>query len=255
MAPPRAEDARGRVCIGETRPRLAHAAARRASGGRGRSLPRLQRAALLRRRRRRRGTARRDGDEADRQRDEPRRQRLVPRVPPPLGGRPHPARPAAPVGRPRGPGRALGRPRAGSAPGLEIGQRGSPPAFFGHEREPRAGPPPDPERTDPVAVSPSRRRVKTNSNGGVDETHLRDLLAALKAAHAGDFNARLPEGQPGLAGDLATAFNKLADRRTGLTDEFTRVARASAAKAAWTSARSFRARVAPGRRPSTRSTA
>ena len=36
---------------------------------------------------------------------------------------------------------------------------------------------------------------------------------------------RLPEGQGGLIGELAKAFNDLADRRAGLTDELQRVAR------------------------------
>src|SRR5207253_1876061 len=54
---------------------------------------------------------------------------------------------------------------------------------------------------------------------------LRRLLQALRAAHAGDFDVRLP-ASGGIAGELADAFNKLADRRSALTDELHRVARA-----------------------------
>ena len=53
---------------------------------------------------------RRDGDDADRERDEPRRRPLVDGGPPPLGGRPHPGRAAAALGRARGRRGSLGRP-------------------------------------------------------------------------------------------------------------------------------------------------
>src|SRR6266508_2343974 len=61
-------------------------------------------------------------------------------------------------------------------------------------------------------------------NGPVDEATLRQLLAGLRAANAGDFDLRLQEGQGGLSGELAKAFNDLADRRSSLTDELQRVA-------------------------------
>ncbi len=63
-----------------------------------------------------------------------------------------------------------------------------------------------------------------NGNGPVDEATLRQLLAGLRAANAGDFDLRLQEGQGGLSGELAKAFNDLADRRSSLTDELQRVA-------------------------------
>ena len=81
--------------------------------GRDRALPRFRRPALLRRRRGRARTARRDLDEADRQRDEPRRRHLYDRDAAPLGGRPRPTGPAAARRRPRTGRRAL----AGPAPG------------------------------------------------------------------------------------------------------------------------------------------
>ena len=63
-----------------------------------------------------------------------------------------------------------------------------------------------------------QRRASTNAT-------LRQLLAALRAANAGDFDLRLPEGQGGLAGELAKAYNDLADRRSNFADELQRVAR------------------------------
>jgi HAMP domain-containing protein len=83
-----------------------------------------------------------------------------------------------------------------------------------------------------VAVSedrPKARRApaknKSNANGAGTEAELRKLLAALKAQHTGDFDARIETGQGGVVGELAEAFNKLAERRSALTDELQRVAR------------------------------
>ena len=68
---------------------------RGAPGGADRPLSRPRRAALLRRRRRRDGAAGRDLDAHDRQRHLARRRDEPDREPPPLGGRPRPARAAA----------------------------------------------------------------------------------------------------------------------------------------------------------------
>ncbi len=73
------------------------------------------------------------------------------------------------------------------------------------------------------AKAPARGRT-ANGAGTVDEKTLRQLLAGLRAANAGDFDLRLEEGQGGLSGQLAKAFNDLADRRSALTDELQRVA-------------------------------
>src|SRR5437763_3567455 len=64
-----------------------------------------------------------------------------------------------------------------------------------------------------------------SGNGAVDEAALRELLAALRAASAGDFDFRLSEGQGGLGGELAKAYNELAERRSHLADEVQGVAR------------------------------
>ena len=58
--------------------------------------------------------------------------------------------------------------------------------------------------------------ARRKSNGSVGEATVRQLLAALRAANAGDFDLRLPEGQGGLSGELAKAYNDLADRRVEL---------------------------------------
>src|SRR5437763_13260982 len=64
-----------------------------------------------------------------------------------------------------------------------------------------------------------------SGNGAVDEAALRELLAALRAASAGDVDFRLSEGHGGLGGELAKAYNELAERRSHLADEMQRVAR------------------------------
>jgi HAMP domain-containing protein/CheY-like chemotaxis protein/signal transduction histidine kinase len=65
----------------------------------------------------------------------------------------------------------------------------------------------------------------TNGAPAVDEAQLRELLAALKAAHAGDFVVRLPEDGSGLMKEVAIAFNRLSDRREAMANELARVAR------------------------------
>ena len=74
-------------------------------------------------------------------------------------------------------------------------------------------------------MAASETRPRRNNNGAVDEPTLRQLLAALRAANAGDFDLRLPEGQGGLSGELAKAYNDLADRRSNFAEEIQRVAR------------------------------
>src|SRR5438552_8311165 len=71
-------------------------------------------------------------------------------------------------------------------------------------------------------VRSTRERPDRND---IDETPLRELLQALKSAYAGDFDARMASGQGGLMGEVADAFNKLAERRDKLGTELTRVAR------------------------------
>ena len=92
--------------------------AARPPGGRGRPLSGLRRTSLVRRRGRRGRSQGRDLAADDRERHQPRRGRVGAGVANALGGRPRAAGPAPPERRPRGRGRALGRPRA--SPGLST---------------------------------------------------------------------------------------------------------------------------------------
>ncbi|KZB79232.1 hybrid sensor histidine kinase/response regulator [Amycolatopsis regifaucium] len=65
--------------------------------------------------------------------------------------------------------------------------------------------------------------VSTMSRAGEEE--LRQLLAGLTAVRDGDFGIRLPDGDGGLLGDIATVFNGMADQLSLFTSEVTRVAR------------------------------
>jgi HAMP domain-containing protein len=69
-------------------------------------------------------------------------------------------------------------------------------------------------------------RASGNAEGGEasGERFLQDLLAALTAAKAGE-SARLSNRAPGLAGEVARAYNELVDQNTRLSRELARVAR------------------------------
>src|SRR5205085_11773115 len=87
----------------------------------------------------------------------------------------------------------------------------------------------------PVAVSaePSSRRSPRSRPGAaapgngtveVGKADLEALLGALRAAAEGDFEARLRNaGKDGIVGELAQAFNHLADKRQALTTELVRL--------------------------------
>src|SRR3954469_22667463 len=59
-------------------------------------------------------------------------------------------------------------------------------------------------------------------NGDVD---LRHLLGALRAVKRGDFSARLPLEQTGVAGEIAEAFNDVAELLDRSTHELDRISR------------------------------
>ncbi|MEV7175159.1 HAMP domain-containing protein [Kitasatospora sp. NPDC093679] len=61
--------------------------------------------------------------------------------------------------------------------------------------------------------------------GPLPEDDLRRLLAGLTAVRDGDFGTRLPDGGPGLLGEIAEVFNGMADQLSRVTAEVTRVAR------------------------------
>ena len=70
-------------------------------------------------------------------------------------------------------------------------------------------------------------RSAASGNGSVDphDEFLRELLSALRDAKAGD-RIRLSTRRTGLMGEVARAFNDLADTPTRLNRELARVARA-----------------------------
>ncbi|HET6944558.1 MAG TPA: hypothetical protein VFI01_04355, partial [Gaiellaceae bacterium] len=68
--------------------------------------------------------------------------------------------------------------------------------------------------------SPSPNGV---GEGEIAEAELRQLLSALRAARDGDFRVRLPANRAGIAGELAQAFNELAERREAFSKEIARV--------------------------------
>ena len=57
-----------------------------------------------------------------------------------------------------------------------------------------------------------------------DDALLR-LVAALRAAAAGDFSRRLPARRKGVTGELEAAYNQLVERNAKLTAELARLAR------------------------------
>ena len=58
-----------------------------------------------------------------------------------------------------------------------------------------------------------------------DDGQLRDVLAALDALRDGDFSVRLSTRKNGVAGEVARAFNAVAERNAKLHRELTRVAK------------------------------
>src|SRR2546428_3174553 len=70
--------------------------------------------------------------------------------------------------------------------------------------------------------------VRSRANGGtveIKKQDLQELLDALRAARDGEVGVRLSTQKSGLMGDLAKAFNGLAARREGLTNELSRVSK------------------------------
>jgi HAMP domain-containing protein len=75
-------------------------------------------------------------------------------------------------------------------------------------------------------TGPRIERSAGGPDGGdaTTERFLHDLLAALDAAKAGE-RTRLSTGAPGLAGEVARAYNDLVDQNTRMSRELARVAR------------------------------
>ena len=68
-------------------------------------------------------------------------------------------------------------------------------------------------------------RAPANGTVEIKKQDLQELLDALRAARDGESGVRLSARKTGVMGDVANAFNQLAERREGLTDELTRVAK------------------------------
>ena len=71
----------------------------------------------------------------------------------------------------------------------------------------------------------SRGRAADNGTVEIKKKDLQELLDALRAARDGEVGMRLSAQKSGVMGDVAKAFNGLAERREGLTDELGRVSK------------------------------
>ena len=71
----------------------------------------------------------------------------------------------------------------------------------------------------------SNDRAGQNGTVEIKKQDLQELLDALRAARDGEVGVRLSLRKSGVMGDVAKAFNGLADRREGLTNELSRVSK------------------------------
>jgi methyl-accepting chemotaxis protein len=76
-----------------------------------------------------------------------------------------------------------------------------------------------------VGVTTVKDVTHPPGEGWVHVSELRPLLAAMPALSDGDFRVRLPAENEGIAGDLARAFNQIADRNQHFAGELSRVTR------------------------------
>jgi len=74
-------------------------------------------------------------------------------------------------------------------------------------------------------ASASSGREADNGTVEIKKKDLQELLDALRAARDGEVGMRLSAQKSGVMGDVAKAFNGLAERREGLTDELGRVSK------------------------------
>jgi HAMP domain-containing protein/signal transduction histidine kinase/CheY-like chemotaxis protein len=77
----------------------------------------------------------------------------------------------------------------------------------------------------PDAKRANGASTKRAAASPADDGQLRDVLAALDALRDGDFSVRLSTRKNGVAGDVARAFNAVAERNARLHKELTRVAK------------------------------
>jgi HAMP domain-containing protein/CheY-like chemotaxis protein/signal transduction histidine kinase len=74
-------------------------------------------------------------------------------------------------------------------------------------------------------VPASNGRAAQSGTVEIKKQDLQELLDALRAARDGEVGVRLAPRKSGVMGDVAKAFNSLADRREGLTNELSRVSK------------------------------
>jgi len=75
------------------------------------------------------------------------------------------------------------------------------------------------------APATSRRGGANGETVELSRQDLQELVDALRAARDGEVGVRLSVAQSGVMGDVARAFNGLAEKREGLTDELSRVSK------------------------------
>ena len=89
-----------------------------------------------------------------------------------------------------------------------------------------AAPEPETRKRRAPSRAPARnRRADDGATVEIKKKHLQELLEALRSARDGETGVRLSAQTSGVMGDVAKAFNGLAERREGLTNELSRVSR------------------------------
>ncbi len=81
------------------------------------------------------------------------------------------------------------------------------------------------KRRAPSRAPATNRRATDGATVEIKKKDLQELLEALRSARDGETGVRLSAQKSGVMGDVAKAFNGLAERREGLTNELSRVSR------------------------------
>jgi HAMP domain-containing protein len=81
------------------------------------------------------------------------------------------------------------------------------------------------KRRAPSRAPATNRRATDGATVEIKKKDLQELLDALRSARDGETGVRLPAQKSGVMGDVAKAFNGLAERREGLTGELGRVSK------------------------------
>jgi HAMP domain-containing protein/CheY-like chemotaxis protein/GAF domain-containing protein len=81
------------------------------------------------------------------------------------------------------------------------------------------------KRRAPSRAPATNRRATDSATVEIKKKELQELLEALRSARDGETGVRLSAQKTGVMGDVAKAFNSLAERREGLTNELSRVSR------------------------------